>query len=123
MVDCDNAINGKVVASFVVSECEEIKMLKKYVGTYTDYQLQNACIDMNEAKRYSKKKPLFAWHISQLKIFDRPKEIKDFVSVNKCNINCPLDAPYECKTKRCIQYCRITKAPQSYCYVEELNNG
>ena len=52
----------------------------------------------------------YAWHISDLKIYDKPKELGEFRKVclnGKCS-----DCIYE--------ECKITRPPQSWCYVEEL---
>ena len=57
-------------------------------------------------------KPFYAIHISKLEIFDRPKELSEFV---KCDNN-------HIRIGNCFigfgGIPRLTKAPQNYCYVE-----
>ena len=64
----------------------------------------------------------YAWHIDNLKIYDKPKELSEFVLPNKKN----------CKTcflyrDMCNKVCEeikqhLFRPPQSWCYVEELEN-
>lgn len=77
-----------------------------------------ACMTLKEAVDYGKGKKLYAWHISDLKIYDKPKELSEFRK--PCKINLPM-------CDRCEYYstwngrCKnITRAPQGWCYVEEL---
>lgn len=36
------------------------------------------CLTKNEIKNYLKNKKGFGWHIDNLKIYDKPKELKEF---------------------------------------------
>lgn len=79
----------------------------------------------SEIEKLGKGKPLYGLHISDLKIYDKPKELSEFerpctykgicYSCERFRPNgIPLPAPYGfCETK-------ITRAPQGWCYVEEL---
>lgn len=57
--------------------------------------------------------PLYAIHISDLEIFDMPKELSEFKK-NNATGNC-----WKCKLfgSGCST-CQLTKAPQNFCYVE-----
>ena len=65
------------------------------------------CLSYNEICTYGNGKPLYGWHISDLKIYDKPKEVGDF---HHCGVNYHYNPS-------------VTKPPQSWCYVEELQNG
>lgn len=81
-----------------------------------------------ELFEYSNGKELFGWRISDLKIYDKPKKLGEFYK------KCKLD-PDECgncnfhglirKRYEIIGHCfadgkkKITRPPQSWCYVEE----
>lgn len=63
----------------------------------------------------------YGWHISDLVIYDKPKELGEFKKVNRecwyadlglAKRDCP-----ECKNADCF----LQKPPQSWCYVEELS--
>lgn len=111
----DNFLNGKVIGEFVCDSAEWMSMR----------DCDKACMTLKEAVDYSKGKKLYAWHISDLKIYDKPKELSEFerpctykgicYSCERFRPNgIPLPAPYGfCETK-------ITRAPQGWCYVEEL---
>lgn len=62
------------------------------------------------------------WHISELKIYDKPKELGEFYIWKKCNA-C-RDTGYESTACMYDENCKvpaiITRPPQSWCYVEEL---
>ena len=63
----------------------------------------------------------FGWHISNLKIYDTPKELIEFHTWKKCK-SCNKSG-YESTAciydENCIIPAAITKAPQSWQYVEE----
>ena len=80
-------------------------------------------------EEYGKGKTLYGWHISNLKIYDRPKELSEFKKTKeKIAMTCGMQASnglcraidYEelCDNIKC---CFKTPRPsQSWCYVEEL---
>lgn len=84
-----------------------------------DEDLQKACLTEEEFKRYGNGKPLYGWHISDLKIYDKPRELSEFrISCNRKNL-C-----YSCNrfTGKPWDICNnsITRPPQSYMRVKEL---
>ena len=64
----------------------------------------------------------YGWHISDLVIYDTPKELIEFHTWKKCK-SCNKSG-YESTAciydENCIIPAAITKAPQRWCYVEEL---
>jgi len=115
---CDN-LTGKVVAKFTLNKVEEIK---QYIGVfwtwgghpyYTDNVseeklLNRSCLSATELENYLQGKNGYAWHIDNLVIFDKPKELSEF-RTRHWNSKNPFerDNVYE-----------LTRAPQSWCYVE-----
>lgn len=63
----------------------------------------------------------YGWHISDLVIYDEPKELIEFHTWKKCK-SCSKSG-YESTAciydENCMIPAAITKAPQSWCYVEE----
>ena len=118
-------LNGKVVAKFTLRKVEKIKFHFGYydMGEWTEsYILENACLTSNEldnylkaSKDYDEKKIAkvcgYAWHIEDLVIFDKSKELSSFVYYNVVKNNLYAYGEFPLKT-------HLTKAPQSYCYVE-----
>ena len=87
-------LNGKVVAKFTLNKVEEIISCKLpfvenemprnnyyYMGNQCESSIcLNACLSMKdlELDNYLKGNIGYAWHISNLEIFDRPKELGEF---------------------------------------------
>lgn len=114
---------GKVIGEFV---CGEI--IKDERGEYADVFVKQACLSLEEQKAYGGDKPLYGWHISDLKIYDKPKELSEFnrpcVSVLGDCEDCicgKTSYSWDFDEKTGKIYCtrRLSKAPQSWCYVEE----
>lgn len=93
-----------------------------------DELLKDACLSEAEAEKYLKGRDGIGWHISDLKIYDKPKSILDFHrAVDKTELWCEKCAIGGKKGTACA-FCygldglRIRRPPQSWCYVEELSN-
>lgn len=90
-----------------------------------DEDLQKACLTEEEFKRYGNGKPLYGWHISDLKIYDKPKELSEFYRIckNPCK---PSNGGILCLTTKtlkmngCDGKIPLTRPPQSWQYVEEV---
>lgn len=85
--------------------------------------IMGSCIPKERLNSYAGKTPvLYAWHISDLKIYETPKELTEFHTWKKCK-SCSKSG-YESTAciydENCMVPVAITKAPQSWCYVEEL---
>lgn len=70
----------------------------------------------------------YGWHISNLKIYDLPKSLSQFRRVCKRSFaecdQCPYFDYYSVNAPSCKDPARIiTRAPQSWCYVEEDVNA
>ena len=70
----------------------------------------------DERERYLGEKGGYGWHISDLKIYDEPKEFGEFFFA------CDKEAGTDCS--KCIDLCKnkcksIKRQPQSWCYAEE----
>lgn len=88
-----NEGRGKVIGEFICDNAEWMSMR----------DCDKACMTLKEAIDYGKGKKLYAWHISDLKIYDKPKELSEFFTPMGKRPSYMVERP-----------------PQSYCYVEEL---
>ena len=121
--------NGKVIGSFVCDRIDEIKPdLEYYSDGYDidDDRLAETCLTREQLREYGNGVTLYGWHITAPKLYDKPKELGEFVK--------PCDWNYDCCTCKRAVYeltkaeaklfygCdrEITRPPQSWCYVEEL---
>lgn len=104
---------AKVIGEFV---CDDIIVDER--GENADVFSKYAQLSLVEQKKYGANKPLFGWHISDLKIYDKPKELEWFRKCHKCEYG-PLE---RCKRHEfsCDGTYKIVNPPQSWCYVEEL---
>lgn len=144
---------GKVIGEFV---CDKIYDLFPF-GMGTGIELldelvspemfcKESCLTEQEICDYIGEKDGYGWHISDLKIYDKPKELSEFIKPYKydgdglrCCAKEELEDIYEwdcetlfknkypnfdfenCKCEDCPKakdFYRLTRPPQSWCYVE-----
>lgn len=82
-------LNGKVIGEFVCDRIYEWKyrQLQGLNGTINTYfpifveDLLKTCLTHKDLENYGKGKPLYGWHISNLKIYDKPKELSEFYNL------------------------------------------
>lgn len=101
---------GKVVFKF---RCYKVEEIVDYGYHYSNKQEieSRSCLDWVDLKSYLKGKNGYAIYISDLEIFDEPKELLEFKTYKTYNIG----DMYNCRLS-------LTKAPQNYMYVE-VENG
>lgn len=66
--------NGKVIAEFV---CD--KIIKAERGEYVKIPANERAMKAYELMDYADEKTVYGWHISDLVIYDKPKELNEFV--------------------------------------------
>lgn len=122
---------GKVIGEFV---CDQIKcyVWSAYERPFDDTgeynisveDLKNACLTYSQFDDYGGGYELYGWHISQLKIYDKPKPLSNFYkecagldNTGLCD-DCENAVGEECD---CAVNGRLhlTRPPQSWCYVED----
>ena len=119
--------SGKVIGEFVCDRITNISVVvrncnENYNEVYHNDECKGSCLTWKELQEYGKDKPLYGWHISDLKIYDKPKELNEFVKAYpiKCgkgyeSIDCTgCGSEFTCAKRF------ITRPPQSWCYVEDL---
>ena len=108
---------GKVIGEFICNNASELD----YVYYWNNGYEFETCLTYRQVADYGKGKTLYGWHISDLKIYDKPKELNEFsrpCSYSGLCFSCKRtsfkkDGNLLCNTK-------ITRPPQSWMYVEEL---
>ena len=131
-------LDGNIIGEFT---CDKIDKLV-HVGTMMDINiltldgwykpagelLQAACLTEAAAKKYLQGRNGYGWHISDLKIYNQPKDIMCFHrAVEENELWCKKCAIGKKKDVHCA-FCygldglRLRRPPQSWCYVEELSN-
>lgn len=103
---------GQVIGEFV---CD-------LMGLHPGTDVPSSCVPIEELKKYANGKMLARWHISDVKIYDKPKELGSFWKAGKCPYAAESGCTYEyhCfragQTQRCGE--TLTRPPQSWCYVD-----
>lgn len=114
---------GQVIGEFV---CDKIYDITPHFDTPTfpnqyicgwEYGKEFDCLSFEELTSYLNGKNGCGWHISDLVIYDEPKELSDFVKPCNHENDCFTCDRYDYIGRGC--YCDITRPPQSWCYVEE----
>lgn len=81
---------------------------------------KGCCIEYEDLKKYLGIgfNTFYGWHISDLVIYDKPKELSEF---HKVGYNSMLFMDFLTENGSQSRYWKITRPPQSWCYVEELS--
>lgn len=120
--------NGKVIGEFVCDNIDTYDDDTIFSFRYEDYtrwndfDLNRACIHPEDFQNYADGRWLYGWHISDLKIYDEPKELRSFWKADKCPYATESGCTYKyhCfragQTQRCGK--TLTRPPQSWCYVD-----
>lgn len=115
-VGCYNG-RGKVIGEFICNNASELD----YVYYWNNGYEFATCLTYRQVADYGKGKTLYGWHISDLKIYDKPRELSEFsrpCSYSGLCFSCKRtsfkkDGNLLCNTK-------ITRPPQSWMHVEDL---
>lgn len=135
---CETESGGKVVAEFTLNK------ITKHEKNYIDIE-DNLCYNFSSAdvkkagftfddknaiasifalcqfdlfvEGYGRGKPLYAWHIEDLKIYDKPKELSNFKVYDKTYDSV---GAFNWVFSEEQKYILLKRPPQSWCYVEEL---
>lgn len=105
---------GKVIGEFI---CDRIYELAPLNHAPDDAEKQ-ACLTREEIVNYLKGTG-YGWNISNLKIYDKPRELSKFERPYECN---ECDAKWATECNACHEEGKIKRAPQSWCYVEEVRD-
>lgn len=111
-----NEQNGKVIGEFICDKVTPLVPLGLRGFEELDETLKAMCLTTDDLNIYGGLKTLYGWHISDLKIYDKPKELSEFKTGCK---GCKERDTYHCKF-----YCHaerpIARPPQSWQYIDEV---
>ena len=129
---------GKVIGEFVCDkiitvDCDSVAPYDYNTKEYID---KESCLSRDDFVKYTGCKMAYGWHISDFKIYNKPKTLDDFRKpcISPEMPYCPLckvgyeyisetEAEFyrvdgECDTEwHCLNW--VKKPPQSWCYVED----
>ena len=120
---------GKVIGSFVCDRIVDIQSNGDDCGNYwhewdDECGIEAMCLSYEELETYLGKSVGYGWHITEPKLFDKPRDITEFAIYGRCAEDCDEydicardseDGRMSCKYfKRTF----LKRPPQSYCFVE-----
>lgn len=119
--DANNFLNGKVIGSFICDRIDEIEPdLEYYSDGYDidDDRLAETCLTREQLREYGKGVTLYGWHITEPKLFDKPKELSEFGTVcNKYENDECDDCPY---LQVCVNSYPCDDSVDTWCGVDNI---
>lgn len=103
----DNFLCQKIIGEFI---CDAI--LSHCEMANADIAEAQSCVSLEKILEYSGGYEVYGWHISDLKIYNKPMKLDQFRK--------PIDCHRGKQREDCVGCweCEIKRPPQSWCYVE-----
>lgn len=81
--------------------------------------VNSGCVHPATLKKYANNGIVYANYIQDIRRYDVPKPLSAYGTKHKCNLS------KKCTEQGflCAGYCKLTRPPQSWCYVEEVKNA
>lgn len=113
--------NGKVIGEFVCDMPFPVAVSDDgRIPSWNVWSLDRSCLAYEELAAYiGKGKTGYGLNISGLKIYDTPRDLGEFYHPYKCG-SCPAKWDAKCSGE-CYRKNKITRPPQSWCYVLEVD--
>lgn len=101
-------LDGHVIAEFtcdkiITVDCDSVAPFDKNTKDYIE---KDSCVDRKTLWKYTKGFCAYGWHISDLRIFDKPMELSNFTGLKQTRFG---GMPY-----------KLSRPPQSWCYAETI---
>lgn len=116
----------KVIGEFVCDRIYDMRYSDRdgYGSADGERFMQETCLKVADMLKYGVGHTLYGWHISDLKIYDQPKESEAFEKPCNHSGDCCTCKHWHDSFMEEPAYCDlenepITRPPQSWCYVEE----
>lgn len=116
---------GKVIGEFVCDRILDICIEISNPDDLPGYLFPGTWLTDKEIMQYlGNGKTGYGWHISDLQIYDKPKELGEFIKPCENDLYCEICAMYSEFQDKCgNKALTLSRPPQSWCYVEELPEG
>lgn len=108
-------LNGKVVGEFICDSVDYFGVpFPAYMHKMDQKILHDSCLTYMDLHLYAGHQGLYGWHISDLKIYDEPKDLSAFSRAIECHRGNEVEDCVGCWD------CEIKRPPQSWCFVEDI---
>lgn len=103
-------VGGTVIGEFTCDAITRVNICGFWddSGKQLDNQLKETCLTSEEFCNYLGENVGYGWHISDLRVYDHPRELREFYAVPN-----EVEVALKAKPKP------VTRPPQSWRYVEE----
>lgn len=110
---------GKVIGEFICDRIDRLAPANEPYGIYDidDDYVFRTCLENGALWDYGHGTPLYGWHISDLRIYDTPRELSEFRRATDPCDSCHAEYTWECTDCKKLSG-DIKRPPQSWCYVE-----
>lgn len=139
----DYMLNGKIIGEFI---CDRVDIIDVSSDAHNAYS-KESCLTVDDFINYCNGQDLYGWYISNLVIYDEPKELSEFRILDKekqkacvhreryytnpdwtnsaelpagftCDIGTERDFCRPFENKNCTCFKPMTHPPQPWCYVD-----
>ena len=115
---------GQVIGEFMCYAIETVSWISNpQKSNWREHYNEETCLTNTETYEYTKGNIFYEWHISDLVIYDEPKELSEFRK--ECKLDCDMRFLNEPPCEKCEHLVAsfgcgrtIIRPPQSWCYVE-----
>lgn len=115
-------LGGTVIGEFMCDAISRVNICGFWddSGKQLDNRLKETCLTSEQLCNYLGEKVGYGWHISDLKIYDAPRELGELRRACPNSFYCESCAMYWENNGTCgNESLRLKRPPQSWCYVEE----
>ena len=112
---------GKVIGEFLCYRLDTVGWISspdKY--NWKDRYNEKTCLTNRETYEYTKGELFYEWYISNLIIYDKPRELYDFVNYDKHEA-CLKKNCFSGDCWCCPNNAIVIRPPQSWCYVKNIS--
>lgn len=123
--------NGKVIGEFTCDRIYELETKARGGSYYVKGEdwltacevAQQSCLTLKDMHDYLHAQTGYGWHITDLRIYDAPRELSEFRRACPNSWYCESCAMYQENNGTCgNESLQLKRAPQSWCYVEEVRD-
>ena len=115
-------VGGTVIGEFTCDAITRVNICGFWddSGKQLDNRLKETCLTTEEFCNYLGENVGYGWHISDLRIYDQPRELAEFRRSCPNDLYCESCAMYSNNNDICNNGAlSLRRPPQSWCYVEE----
>ena len=123
-IDCIAKYGGKIIGEFICTGFKEINT--KILCYISNDILDTSCLTADQIRDYANGADmLYGWIIENVKLYEKPKELNKFYQskVIKASYNAEETSIEKLLNSKRLEVKYFERAPQSWCYCDELSEA